>query len=202
MTNSGSGRREQIIQAAANLFCARGYEASSMRDIATTLNIEAASLYHHIKSKEEILETICFGMAETFLNGIREVNDIYFNAEERLRMAIQNHVRILTSNLSQSTVFLHEWRSLKGEKLIAFKQLRDQYEKGFRTIVQDGMNEDIFGEVDARFAVLSILSSVNWIAEWYREDGAMSSDEIASRISDFVLGGLRKKLVTDLDYKP
>ncbi|GAB1448306.1 MAG: TetR/AcrR family transcriptional regulator [Bacteroidetes bacterium] len=202
MTNPSSGRREQIIQAAANLFCARGYEASSMRDIATTLNIEAASLYHHIKSKEEILETICFGMAETFLNGIREVNDIYFNAEERLRMAIQNHVRILTSNLSQSTVFLHEWRSLKGEKLIAFKQLRDQYEKGFRTIVQDGMNEDIFGEVDARFAVLSILSSVNWIAEWYREDGAMSSDEIASRISDFVLGGLRKKLVTDLDYKP
>ena len=158
MTSQGSGRREQIIQAAANLFCARGYEASSMRDIATSLNIEAASLYHHIKSKEEILEMICFGMAETFLNGVREVNDIYFNAEERLRMAIRNHVRILTSNLAQSTVFLHEWRSLTGEKLISFKQLRDQYEKGFRTIVQDGINEDIFGEVSKVSRVSNAVS--------------------------------------------
>jgi AcrR family transcriptional regulator len=194
-------RKDQIIQVAADLFKIRGYEATSMRDIAQQLEIEAASLYHHIKSKEEILEKICFSMADQFLTGIEEVNDIYFSAEEKLRMAIKSHVRVLTGNLSKSTVFLHEWRSLNGEKLIAFKELRDKYEKGFKTIIQDGINEDIFDDVDLKFAVLSVLSSVNWIAEWYRVDGGMTADEIANRISDFVMGGLRKKLVTDPHFK-
>src|SRR4051812_14579612 len=100
-------RKEQILTAAAQLFKERGYAATSMRDIATKLNIEAASLYHHIKSKEEILEIICFGMADKFLAAIAEVNDIYFNAEEKLRMAIKYHVHIITANQEQSAVFLH-----------------------------------------------------------------------------------------------
>lgn len=199
---SGTNRKEQILNRAASMFRSKGYSATSMRDIANELEIEAASLYHHIKSKEEILETICFGMADKFLGAINEVNDIYFNAEEKLRMAIKNHVQIITANLDQSAVFLHEWRSLSEPLLGNFKKLRHDYENGFNVIVEDGFNEDIFEPVDKKFAVLSILSSVNWIVEWYRPDGTYSPDEIATRISDFVLGGLRKKLVTDLNYKP
>ena len=105
-------RKEQIILTAAQLFKQKGYEASSMRDIALVLNIEAASLYHHIKSKEEILELICFSMAQKFLSAIAEVNDIYFNAEEKLRKAILHHVEIITEDINKSAVFLREWRSL------------------------------------------------------------------------------------------
>src|ERR1043166_6128824 len=68
-----TNRKEQIIATAARLFKKDGYAATSMRDIAAALEIEAASLYHHIKSKEEILESICFDMADKFLNGMREV---------------------------------------------------------------------------------------------------------------------------------
>ena len=75
-------RKDQIIQTASKLFRLKSYEAASMRDIASELGIEAASLYSHIKSKDEILEIICFRKAEEFLNAIAEVNDIYFDAEE------------------------------------------------------------------------------------------------------------------------
>jgi hypothetical protein len=64
------------------------------------------------------------------------------------------------------------------------------------------MQEDIFENVDKKFAVLSILSSVNWINEWYQADGKMNAEEIAKKISDFVMGGLRKKMVTDPHYRP
>ncbi len=195
-------RKAQILQTAATLFRERGYQAASMRDIATAMHIEAASLYHHIKSKEEILEIICFDMAEQFLSAIVEVNDIYFNAEEKLRMAILNHVRLITQNQERSAVFLHEWRSLPEVSLNSFLALRNQYENGFKQIVKEGIEEDIFGQVEPKFAVLSILSSVNWINEWYKLEGKMSVEEIAKNISDFVLGGLRKKLITDLGYKP
>ena len=66
----------------------------------------------------------------------------------------------------------------------------------------EGENEDIFDQVDKKFAVLSILSTINFINEWYKPEGKMSVEEIAKNISDFVLGGLRKKLITDLGYKP
>ncbi len=195
-------RKEQILQTAARLFKERGYASASMRDIATELDMEAASLYHHIKSKEEILEIICFGMAEKLLTGMAEVNDIYFNAEEKLQMAIQNHVKIITQHIDQSAVFLHEWRNLSEPRLSEFKTLRDNYEKGFRTILTDGVNEDIFTDVDQKFATLTILSTVNWINEWYSPTGVMRPSEIATKLSEFILGGLRKKLVTDLNYKP
>ncbi|MDZ4667193.1 MAG: TetR/AcrR family transcriptional regulator [bacterium] len=194
--------RDLIISAAAKLFKERGYASSSMRDIANSLNIEAASLYHHIKSKEEILDIICFDMAKKFLAAIAEVNDIYFNAEEKLRKAILHHVEIITEDIDKSAVFLREWRSLPENPLADFIQLRSHYETEFTHIIENGIQEDIFDAVDKKFAVLSILSSVNWINEWYHLDGKMKPQEIASKISDFIMGGLRKKFVTDPHYKP
>jgi AcrR family transcriptional regulator len=196
------GRKEQIIDAAAKLFKEKGYNASSMRDLAQTMGMEASSLYSHIKSKEEILESICFGMADKFLTAIKEVNDIYFNAEEKLRMAIRNHVQIITSHPDHSAMFIKEWRGLTEPKLSKFKELRDKYEHEFRVILEDGENEDVFDRVDKKFATLTILSAVNWINEWYHSDGAMTPDEIAKKLSDFIMGGLCKKFVTDPNYKP
>ena len=186
-------RKDQIFQTAAKLFREKGFEAASMRDIAAVLGIEAASLYSHIKSKDEILETICFRMADEFLTAIAEVNDIYFNAEEKLRMAISNHVKIIAGDLDSSTVFLREWRNLTGEKLKDFIGLRNRYESGFREIIQLGEDENVFDTVDKKFAVLTILSAVNWIVEWYKPDGHMTPEEIANNLSDFILTGLRKK---------
>ncbi len=195
-------RKEQILHEAAKLFKNKGYEATSMRDIATALNIEAASLYHHIKSKEEILTTICFEMAEKFVNALKEVNDIYFNAEERLRMAVKNHVEITCENLDKTAVFLIEWRSLPEPQITEFRTLRNNYENEFRTIVRDGKTEDIFDDADEKFAALTILSSLNWLHQWYNPNGKMQPDEIAKQLSDIIIGGIRKKLVTDINYKP
>ena len=95
-------RKQQIFLTAERLFKENGYNATTMRDIAAQLGIEAASLYSHIKSKDEILETICFRMADQFLKGIDEVNDLYFNAEEKLKMAIHSHINILANDLNAS----------------------------------------------------------------------------------------------------
>ncbi len=193
MPNTGSSaRKEQIIETASKLFSQRGYMATSMRDIADKMGIEAASLYNHISSKEEILQDICFDQAQLFLRAIAEVNDIYFDAEKKLRMAIQNHVEILTANLMQSKVFLQEWKYLGDENKAEFIKLRDTYEKEFTVILSNGEDENLFKGVDKKFAVLNILSSLNWIVEWYKPDGEMTPTQIAEKLSDFVLMGLSK----------
>ena len=187
-------RKEQITETAAKLFRKNGYIGTTMRDLAAELGIEAASIYHHVKSKEELLETICFDMANKFILNAKEVNDIYFNAEEKLRLAIKLHIETITLNQNQSAVFLQEWRNLSEPNLSKFKMLRDQYENQFTTIIIDGENEDIFDFVDKKFAVLSILSTINFVNEWYNPEGKMNAAEIAEKLSNFILGGLRKKI--------
>lgn len=193
MNTRPANRKEQIVHVAAELFSQNSYPATSMRDIAEHMEMEAASLYNHIASKEEILHTICFSMADQFINAIDEVNDIYFNGEEKLRLAIKNHVQILTSKLPEAHVFLREWRHLKEDNLAQFIVLRDRYEKGIETILQTGIDENVFQEIDKKFAALNILSSVNWIVEWYKPQGKMSPDEVADKLCAFILTGLNKK---------
>ena len=186
-------RKEQIIEVSSRLFSQKGFVGTSMRDIAGELDIEAASLYSHIKSKDEILEEICFRKADEFIKAIDDVNDIYFNAEERLLMAVKSHIKILCSELYSSSVFLHEWRHLNGPKLEEFKMLRNRYEGEFRKILQNGEDENIFDTVDKKFAVLTILSTLNWITEWYKPGGTMKPEEIAENLCNFILTGLKKK---------
>jgi TetR/AcrR family transcriptional regulator, cholesterol catabolism regulator len=195
-------RKEQLLETSARLFKHNGYASTSMRDLAAELGMEAASLYHHVKSKEEILEIICFTIASKLMLAIKEVNDIYFDAHQKLELAIRNHVTILTENANQSAVFLHEWRNLTEPKLSEFKELRNNYEQEIKTIITDGINEDVFDDVDPKFAALTILSTVNWVNEWYNPNGDMSAGQIATKLTAFIVGGLRKKFVTDIHYKP
>lgn len=186
-------RRQEIMGTALGLMRNKGYLNTSMRDIAGSVHMEAASLYNHIKNKEEILIDTCFGLAETLEMGIKEVNDIYFNAAEKLSMAIHNHVRALTQDLNASHLFVHEWRHLSDEKRFEFIRRRDRYEKEFRDIIALGFEEGEFKDVDPKFATLTILASLNWVGEWYRPEGEMQPKEIANKLTQFILSGLQKK---------
>jgi AcrR family transcriptional regulator len=152
--------------------------------------MEAASLYNHIASKEDLLAITCFDLANQFEKGILEVNDIYFDAKEKLRMAIEAHTQILTNNLDASYVFLHEWRHLSADKLNEFKQRRDNYENGFIEILKLGENEGVFSEVDEKFVVITILSTLNATIEWYKPNGQLSPKEVSNKLSDFILNGI------------
>ncbi len=186
-------RRTQIVEMACKRFAERGFIGSSMRDLAADMGLEAASLYTYIKSKDDLLEDICFGIGNKLIAAIDEVNDIYFNAEEKLRSAIKNHVEIICADPEASKVFSHEWRHLNDAKKNEFITLRNHYEQGVTEIIETGITEQIFVEGDKRFAVLTILSTVNWISEWYNPKGKMKPNEIAQKLADFVLTGLKKQ---------
>ncbi len=185
-------RKSQIISKAAVLIKKKGFDGTSMRDLARSLDLEASSLYHHIKSKDELLSHICFEMAEAFAIGLAEVNDIYFNAEEKLRMAVQSHIGLLTQYPEKAYIFVNEWRKLNETDLAKFVILRGNYERGIAEIVKNGEDEGLFNEVDRKFAVLTILATINWVVEWYKADGNMSATEIADKLTDFILTGLKK----------
>lgn len=185
-------RKKELLKQSQKLLKEKGFAATSVRDIASHLGMEPASIYSHFSSKHDILELTCFDMAGKFELAIKDVNDIYFNAEQKLRMAIQNHVEILTDNLDAAIIFQRDWRNLTENALAKFIERRNIYENEIKTIVQNGIDEGVFKETDKKFAALTILSSVNWIVEWYHPKGSLSPNEIAEKLSNFILTGLNK----------
>ncbi len=185
-------RKAQIDRIATALFRARGFAATSMRELATELGLEAGSLYSHIKSKEEILHRVCFGLAEEFFTGFDAATAEPTAAiATQLRQAIEAHVRVLTRDSAASAVFLHEWRHLSEPARTEFLALRDRYEAAFRGLIQRGIATGELHAPDAAFAVLTLLASLNWLPAWYRPDGKLTPDEIAHRLAEQLLNGMR-----------
>lgn len=189
-TASPRSRKAQIDRTATALFRARGYAATSMRELATALGLEAGSLYSHIKSKEEILHRVCFGLAEDFFAGFGAATVDTAPLAMQLRQAIEAHVRVLTRDSAASAVFLHEWRHLSEPARTEFLALRDRYEGEFRILIQRGIGTGELHAPDAAFATLTLLASLNWLPSWYRPDGKLSPDEIAHRLAEQLMLGL------------
>lgn len=183
-----STRKQQIEEKATELFKAKGYAASSMRDLAFVLGIEAASLYSHIKSKEEILQKICFRMADAFFLAMESVEPA--SPDKKLEAAIRAHFGVISANLSASAVFFHEWRHLSEPYLAEFLAMRSKYEQYFINIIREGIVQNLFRPVDEKFAMMTILSSINWTHQWFKTEGQMSEEEIGGKLSTLLINGL------------
>lgn len=184
-------RKQQIFEKATDLFQKQGYTATSMRDLAGYIGIEAASLYSHIKSKEEILQKICFQMANDFFQSLEQMELETLSADEKLRMAVRSHVSVLTKDSSASAVFFSEWRHLSEPYLEDFLVMRTNYENRFIQIIIDGYKEGVFKKMDAKFTVLALLSSLNWMPSWYKPEGILSPEDIADNVTDVFINGLK-----------
>lgn len=185
-------RREQVLAVAELLFAQRGFHATSVRDIAEALNIKGGSLYAHIESKDDLLwESVC-AAADRFFAAIEPIIASDLLTSEKLRRVIAAHVGVITSNLSAASVYSTEWRHLSTKRRSEFAAKRDAYEKTIRNLVTDCIHEGTFAALDEKFATLLILSSINWIYQWYRPDGQMRPDEIARKLTDMLFDGLRR----------
>lgn len=187
-------RKEQIFRTAAELFREKGYVASSMRDLAQKLGIEAASLYSHIRSKEEILHTICFDMAAEFRKSLDEVEkQKNISASEKLRRGIVGHVQVMAKDLTASAVFMNEHRHLSQPYLRDFLLLRINYINRFKSIIEEGVKTGEFkSNIDVKLAVMTLFSSFNWMPQWYQPGGVIDSVELGRQLTDMLVYGLKK----------
>ena len=186
-----SNRKSEIIEKATELFQKQGYAATSMRDLAGYIGMEAASLYSHIKSKEELLQIICFDMADKLFEPVRNIASADITVDEKLKKFVASHVLVLTSNTAAAAVFFSEWRHLSEPYLADFLRMREQYEGIFIKVLIEGNRQGVFHFVDAKFTVLALLSSINWLPNWYKTEGQLKPNEIAENVTDVFINGLK-----------
>lgn len=186
-------RKEQVIRKAAELFKEKGYSAASMRDLAQKLGIEAASLYSHIKSKEEILRTLCFDMAAEFRTSLSDVEKKNVSASEKLRLGIIGHVKVMAKDLTSSAVFMNEHRHLSQPYLRDFLLLRINYINRFKTFIEDGIaSGDFKKNIDTKLAVMTLFSSLNWMPAWFSPDSTIEPEKLGQQLADMLISGLKQ----------
>jgi AcrR family transcriptional regulator len=191
MIEAGARRRE-IDDVASELFHANGYAATSIRDIARALDIQGASLYAHVASKEDLLFAIVDRAATAFEQAAAAADAETATADpvERLAALVEAHVDVVTSDPQRASVFVTEWRHLSADRRAAMAQRRDAYEQRIRDVVRDGIAVGAFRSTDAAIATTFILTALNGIATWYRPDGRLSRDRIADHYVDLALSAL------------
>jgi AcrR family transcriptional regulator len=192
-TVANLSRKEQVIRSAAELFREKGYAASSMRDLAQKLGIEAASLYSHIKSKEEILQNLCFDMATEFRKSLDEVEKQKVSASEKLKNGIIGHIQVMAKDLIASAVFMNEHRHLSQPYLRDFLLLRINYINRFKAIIEQGMKSGEFKDnIDKKLAVMTLFSSLNWMPQWYDPQSHIVPEDLGQQLADMLVNGLKK----------
>ena len=187
-----STKKEVIIEKASRLFREKGFGAASMRDLAEHVGVEAASLYNHIQSKAEILQTICFKVANEFMTNLEAVEGSAQATLKKMEAIIRLHIRMMLDQYEFVYIADHEWRHLPEPYLSNFLNQRRNYRKRLGDIIEDGIVKGEIKQIDSYTAVLVILSAISGIDSWQRSRKSTSAETLEANMVKFLIEGLKK----------
>ncbi len=185
--------RDDILDAAAQVFRQKGFHGASMQDIAAAVNLQKASLYHHVSSKQEILLALLDRALEMLTDQIAPVVHQSIPADQKLRKMISIYLKSLAASPDLSSVLLFEHRSLDKKTHVRHIPNRDRFEGLWREVISEGVRTRVFTCPDEGLATRGLMGILNWTLTWYRSDGRFSIDKIADQYADLLLNGLLKK---------
>src|SRR5690606_24096332 len=159
------GRREEILKAAGELFGARGYHATGMRELAHALELKGSSLYAHIDGKEDLLWEIVDRAATAFTVAADTVSDD-LPAAERLQKPMGAPLRVITVHRDRAAVCYQHWRDLAEDRWRETVASRDASQQRFRQAISDGAADGTFDVDDVDVATLVVLSALNFSYQW------------------------------------
>ncbi|HKM46669.1 MAG TPA: TetR/AcrR family transcriptional regulator [Terriglobales bacterium] len=182
-------RLGQILDHAIEVFCEKGYEGASMRDLSRATGMSLAGLYHYVQSKERLLYLIQKHSFTTILERLKTRLERVTDPEERVRIFIQNHLQYFVSNQQGLKVLAHEDDSLKNGLGAEIAGIKREYYRICLGLMEDLRRECGF-DFNARTAVMSLFGMINWIYTWYnpRVDG--NAETLAEQMGNIVLYGI------------
>lgn len=181
-------RRPDIVATALRIFSQRGYEATSVRDIAEEVGLLKGSLYHYIDSKDDLLYVILLRVHSELASQWAAVEkEVEGGDVERIEAFIVSHVTYITDNLDGIGVFLREFRSLDTRRRRQIIRKRDQYEAVLHDLIESAAPTSVYRDLDVSMATLSVFGMMNWVSQWYKPGKSHSAETVAHEIAGMCL---------------
>ena len=183
-------RLAEVYRTAAQIILRKGYDATSINDIANALGMTKAGLYHYINGKKELLFDIMnFGLDELEEEVINPAKSIPDTAA-RLRFIIASHARLVTRGDGAITILVDEITALTPVQNRKITRRKREHFDRLREVLNKLESEGMLQDVDTTVATFSLLGMINWLSRWFKHDGALTEEQIADEIVKFALSGL------------
>jgi len=191
---NGEDRLAEIYKIAAQIICEKGFDATSMNDIAEAVGITKAGIYHYIPGKKELLfEIMSYGMDKLEHMVIAPARAIA-DPEERLRAIIANHCRVITGGITPQgynavTIVVDEVAALTPAHRRKIVQRKRAYVDLVRNTLKQLKEEGKLKDVDITVGAFSLLGMILWLSRWYRPEGRLQPDQVGEELTKMALGG-------------
>jgi AcrR family transcriptional regulator len=184
------GRAAEVYRTAAEIILQKGYDATSVSDIAQAVGITKAGLYHYIHGKTQLLFDIMqYGLNELDREVVLPARKIA-DAESRLRFMISMHARIVTRGHGAVTILVDEARALTPAQNRKIVRRKREYLDFLRATLREMKSQRKLRDINVTVAAFSLLGMINWLSRWYQADGPLNEQEIAEEIVDIAVNGL------------
>jgi len=193
----------RILDAAADLFCERGFYAATTRELATRLNIQPASLYHHVTNKEELLHRICRQVMDCFLTDLPVALNQAETERGRISAFIDAHLRVMTQNPRPTLAVVTEFRALSR---LHFVEISERY-KEYSGLLDAELNEArrlgiLRTDISSKYLRLALLNTLNWTPRWFHSSGPLSCKDLSSIYSSIFWEGVISPELRDAPSLP
>jgi len=184
--------RDRVVDVAVKVFTERGYDGTSMADIASALGVHKSSIYHHVSGKEQLLDDAVKRALNALHGMLAEPGAVEGRAVERLRYVVRRTVEIMVRQLAEVTVLLRIRGNTPTERW-ALSRRRD-FDRAVQRIVADAIAEgDLRSDVDTALATRLVFGMSNSVTEWYQTGGRLTAHDIATAVETVVFDGLRRR---------
>jgi TetR/AcrR family transcriptional regulator, cholesterol catabolism regulator len=182
-------RLDHILDHATEVFCLKGYEGASMRDLSRATGMSLAGLYYYFESKERLLFLIQKHTFTAILERLKARLENVTDPEQRIRIFILNHLDYFVSNQQGLKVLSHEDESLKNSLGSEIAGIKREYYRICLGLMGD-LRRRRGLDFNARTAAMSLFGMINWIYTWYnpRVDG--NAEALAEQMGNIVLNGI------------
>jgi AcrR family transcriptional regulator len=190
-SGNGDFSRNHVFEVAAEVFHRKGYDSTSMSDVASAAGLTKAGLYHHISSKETLLYTVLdYGLDLTqayVLDPLEHISDPL----ERLKTMIELHLRLVLQERNlEVTGLLHECKTLSPSDRAKINRRKKQYVHIATDVIAEVTKKYNVKEVNPKLAAYALLGMLNWTYQWYRTSGSNTREEIVGTFQRIFLQGI------------
>jgi AcrR family transcriptional regulator len=184
-------RQREVFETAARLICKKGYDGTSIQEIADACGMTKAGLYHHIGSKEGLLSAIMdYGM-DVFEKEVLAPAQALENPVEALKQCMSRNIKLVTvGSTKEITIILHEHATLHGLPGKQINARKKKYVRFLEKSFEDAMTRKLIRPVNAKIAAYGFLGMVLWTYKWFQPEGALDETQLADGMVDLLFTGL------------
>jgi AcrR family transcriptional regulator len=171
---------EHLLEVAAKRFASAGYRQTTLEDIARHAGVAKASMYRYFENKQELLTKIFIKVADALARDIQPLLAAPLSPEEKLRRTVQDLLRTIGENVALFTVFYSEEADLPPRLRAEVSEVRQRFVTNLERILNDGMGQGAFRQIDAKLIAYAILGMCAWMHKWYAPGEARLEDVAAT----------------------